>query len=100
MIAFQPQSKLVMWPCSWKLQAKARGSREDKWRHEVVELEPWDVVIFRGDLFHAGAAYEQQNLRAHIYMDAPGTSRQKKKEKKGKKFQQKTYFKLEGHQFV
>lgn len=37
---------------------------------EVVELEEGDLIVFRGDLAHAGAAYSEDNLRLHIYFDS------------------------------
>ena len=30
-----------------------------------------DMVIFRGDLSHAGAAFYGDNLRLHVYIDSP-----------------------------
>lgn len=37
-----------------------------------VHLERGDVLIFDGDLVHAGAAYEKSNVRVHVYLYACG----------------------------
>ena len=37
-----------------------------------VHLERGDVLIFDGDLVHAGAAYEKSNVRVHVYLYASG----------------------------
>ena len=38
-----------------------------------IELNAGDILVFRGDLRHSGAAYEQWNTRLHIYVDGPCT---------------------------
>ena len=40
-----------------------------------VTLNRGDVVFFRGDLVHAGAASTLFNIRLHIYLDVDGVSR-------------------------
>ena len=37
----------------------------------VVLLGAGDVLVFDGDLVHAGAAYEHGNTRLHLYLDVP-----------------------------
>ena len=37
-----------------------------------VHLERGDVLIFDGDLVHAGAGYEKSNVRVHVYLYACG----------------------------
>ena len=50
---------------------------------EVVELDEGDLLIFRGDLGHAGAEYDEEDLidgmhlRLHVYIDSPLIQRQK-----------------------
>ena len=41
----------------------------------VVPLEPGDVLVFEGDVVHAGAQYASLNTRVHAYLDAPGVER-------------------------
>ena len=37
-----------------------------------VHLEKGEVLIFDGDLVHAGAAYVESNVRVHVYLYASG----------------------------
>ena len=37
-----------------------------------VHLEKGEVLIFDGDLVHAGAAYVKSNVRVHVYLYACG----------------------------
>lgn len=45
-----------------------RGGRVKK--RTVVEMKAGDVLIFHGDLEHAGAAYDIENTRVHYYVDS------------------------------
>ena len=36
-----------------------------------VLLNPGDLLVFRGDCWHAGASYDSRNVRAHLYVTAP-----------------------------
>ena len=36
----------------------------------VIAMEQGDVLVFDGDVVHAGAAYAQDNTRVHLYLDA------------------------------
>lgn len=38
--------------------------------HVMLHLNPGDLIIFRGDLGHAGCAYDKQNTRIHAYIDS------------------------------
>lgn len=44
---------------------------------QKVSLNPGDLLIFRGDLVHAGSAYEEENVRLHCYLDSPDVPRVK-----------------------
>ena len=44
-------------------------SRMRRWG--TLTLNAGDLIIFRGDLSHAGAAYEEDNVRVHVYIDSP-----------------------------
>lgn len=44
---------------------------------ETITLNAGDLVIFRGDLSHAGAAYDKDNLRIHVYIDSKLHARRK-----------------------
>lgn len=41
----------------------------------LVKLKKGQLLIFRGDLVHAGSAYASSNFRLHFYLDHPGCSR-------------------------
>ena len=46
---------------------------------QTVILNEGDVFIGRGDLIHAGAAYDIENIRCHWYADFVNNSRQERK---------------------
>ncbi len=58
-LALQKQTKFVQYP--------------DK----VHSLEPGDLLVFSGDVVHAGAAYSKPNGRIHCYLDSVRVERQK-----------------------
>ena len=39
-----------------------------------VQLEAGDILLFDGDVVHAGAAYAEKNTRLHVYLDLPGVA--------------------------
>ena len=42
----------------------------------MICLEPGDVLVFDGDVVHAGAAYRAPNTRVHVYLDVPSVKRE------------------------
>lgn len=40
----------------------------------LIELDIGDLLLYRGDLIHADADYDAQNIRVHVYLDTPETS--------------------------
>ena len=42
-----------------------------------LALNAGDVVIFRGDFVHTGAAYDACNLSLHLYVDSPRAPHQR-----------------------
>ena len=42
----------------------------------VVALGPGDILVFEGDVAHAGAWYTSLNTRVHLYLDVPGLARE------------------------
>ena len=48
--------------------------REQKRTREVV-LRAGDVLVFEGDVAHAGASYCARNMRVHVYLDVAGVVR-------------------------
>ena len=54
----------------------------------TLELKPdflhvGDIVIFDGDIPHAGSAYSKPNIGLHVYLDVPGVARERDPNKKG-----------------
>lgn len=74
--ALQGDTTLDVWPESHRLLRRARLTRHTPHvKRETVHLAAGDVIVFRGDLIHAGSAYERHNLRIHVYMDHPSVPR-------------------------
>lgn len=74
--ALQNGTKLDVWPESHRLVRRSRLTRHTpKVARHTVELDAGDVIIFRGDLIHAGSAYTAHNLRIHVYLDHPTVPR-------------------------
>jgi len=81
-IALEPGTKLKIWPKSIRLSFMNNLIRSDfiesingPIRPIEIELNPGDVLVFRGDLVHAGSAYNTKNNRIHLYLDSPLVSR-------------------------
>jgi hypothetical protein len=57
-------SKLLVWKKAlrYKLPIESKPT--------VLKYNRNDLVIFRGDLVHAGSAYEKDNIRLHVYLDS------------------------------
>jgi hypothetical protein len=58
-----------VWPGAIRFDASR------KFKPMKVRLQAGDVLIFRGDLVHAGAGVEKANVRLHAYMDVKGKPR-------------------------
>lgn len=43
----------------------------------VLHMERGQILVFDGDVVHAGAAYERDNIRLHAYFDTPEIRREK-----------------------
>lgn len=50
---------------------------KDKSRPKTIHLDKGDVLIFRGDVLHAGAEYYSENVRLHAYIDSTKYKREK-----------------------
>jgi hypothetical protein len=74
--ALQGGTRLDVWPESHRLVRRPRLTRHTpKVTRRTVELDAGDLIVFRGDLIHAGSAYTQHNLRIHTYLDHPTVPR-------------------------
>lgn len=50
-------------------------NKKTKINPKRLKINKEDVVIFRGDLVHAGASFEEYNIRIHTYLDHPKIKR-------------------------
>ncbi len=69
LVAIQDNTKLNVWPRS--IYPKYRKNPEilQAIQKECIILNTGDVLFFRGDLVHAGAAYDEDNYRIHCFLD-------------------------------
>lgn len=75
-LAIQGGTRLEVWPESHSLVRRPRLTRHTpKVVRHTVELDAGDVIVFHGDLIHAGSAYMRHNLRIHAYLDHPSVPR-------------------------
>ena len=74
-VCLMPNTTLRVWPKSHRL---VTGNSEcTSIECQKLSLTPGDIVVFRGDLVHAGSEYEQENFRVHYYLDSPLVPREK-----------------------
>ena len=75
MLCIDDCCRLVVWESSHLVVRSIQISTDHFPTKKIINLVRGDVLIFRGDLIHAGAAYETDNVRLHCYLDVPGTKR-------------------------
>ena len=76
LLALEPHTYLDVWPASHRIIRGAPTTRATAPAlRKTLDLEPGDLVIFRGDLVHAGSAYDNRNIRLHAYLDSPAVPR-------------------------
>lgn len=68
LLALEDDTRLEVWP-------RTHRPRRYPVFQTTVRLNAGDAVLFRGDLVHAGSAYEHHNLRIHAYLDHPAVPR-------------------------
>jgi ectoine hydroxylase-related dioxygenase (phytanoyl-CoA dioxygenase family) len=75
-VSLEPATTLEVWPTSHRLIRRGRLTRVTrKVTRHTVELASGDVIVFRGDLVHAGSPYAARNIRIHAYLDHPTVPR-------------------------
>ncbi len=76
LVALMPDTRFHAWPRSIGLIQRGAAATPPPplVRHELV-LAPGDVLVFRGDLIHAGAEYASENVRVHAFLDSPAVPR-------------------------
>lgn len=73
-IAIQDKTYFNVWP---GYLSSTIGSDEDPFafQHECVCLDAGDLLLFRADLVHSGAAFQTTNVRIHVFLDVPNLKR-------------------------
>ncbi len=83
LIPLQKNATLNVWPGSHRLVSTeylnddpknseahyATYSSMEPIKKKAIKLETGDILLFRGDLVHAGAGYTESNYRMHCYLD-------------------------------
>lgn len=78
LVALQDETTLDVWPRS----IRCIGADTEELAHypliqrHTVALSAGDVLVFRGDLVHAGSAYDAENVRLHMYLDSAHVPRE------------------------
>lgn len=67
LLALEDETRLEVWPYS--------HTRSLMSERKTLTLAAGDAVVFRGDLVHAGSAYEKKNIRIHAYLDHSSVER-------------------------
>ena len=62
-VALQNRTKLDVWKHSHQL------STVDPQQRITINMSAGDALFFRGDLVHAGSAYDVRNTRLHVFID-------------------------------
>lgn len=73
-LAIEPGTKLHVWPSSIRHPSRDTTPPQPICR-QTIHIDVGDILIFRGDLTHAGASYKSTNYRIHIYVDSPTVKR-------------------------
>jgi hypothetical protein len=73
-VPLMEDATICIWPSCINYEGK-----EKKIEKEIVSLEAGDILVFRGDLVHAGSSYTKTNYRIHIFLDSEKVTRKKNK---------------------
>ena len=83
LIALQPGTFFDAWP------GAIRYNEIDSFFHTSIEMSVGDVTLFRPDLAHGGASFEQFNCRIHMYLEPKvGFKRTKLRDENGEETEQ------------
>jgi len=77
LVALEDDTFLDVWPEAIRFD-QTRVSQ-----CHILRLKRGDVVLFRGDLVHAGAAFDKLNVRVHCYLEPKHGSYERPKERDG-----------------
>ena len=57
-------------PCG-AILALQDNTKFDSFKHGQYHLDAGDVLVFDGNVVHAGSSYKELNVRVHIYLNTP-----------------------------
>lgn len=66
LVALQDATRLRVWP-----SASVHDAVDAEAPEEELHMDSGDVCLFRGDLVHAGSGFADENVRLHVFLDAP-----------------------------
>jgi ectoine hydroxylase-related dioxygenase (phytanoyl-CoA dioxygenase family) len=71
LVALEDDTKLNVWRKSHKLITKddIKLKKVKRINKTILKLKAGEMLVFRGDLIHAGAAYDKENVRLHCFFD-------------------------------
>jgi len=72
LLAVQDGTKLDVWPRAHRILVRDYSHDHGAIERCTISLAKGDAVVFRADCVHAGAAYDEYNVRLHCYMDTDG----------------------------
>ena len=68
LIALETNTKINVWKNS--IGYLTGLLPQTKIKKTILSLDKGDMFVFRGDLVHAGASYDDENIRLHAYLDS------------------------------
>ena len=72
---------LNVWPGAIKCFNSNNDGNNKQFECVRLNLNAGDVLIFRGDLVHAGSAYDEKNVRIHVYLDSKHVNTKKSEDR-------------------
>jgi len=66
LVAIYPNTRFCVWQGMFGLQTWSQAQTVS-----TIHLQTGDILFFRGDLVHAGAAYSSDHFRLHMVLDGP-----------------------------
>jgi hypothetical protein len=70
-VALQPDTVLDVWPGALAWDASRF------YAHQQLKMGPGDAVFFLGNSVHAGAAFAEENIRLHVYLESAELQQQR-----------------------
>ena len=75
-VALMPETSLTIWPFSIGFFLPTHCfARNQAIAPYTVHLREGEILVWRGDLIHAGSKYHKPNTRMHVFLDSPKLAR-------------------------